>query len=482
MRPAATHGKKRSREAIADISYKFAQSLIDSTLGNLVSPEDVRRILAEPPARPVLLSNDFLLLSLACEGIFSLEMLEDVHVEAMPQLVGLLQFAYDSTVTSGSEEVWASVADNCTGRVWRALSAVLGTFSFSDDRNRVDASGVTKTSLRPDYTAYSNRALVVKAEHKADPSELKNALDELVTKMTGGWNALAMRGAPFLPCYAVGGERLQFAVVIPPTCGAATQVVPVTEPFLLSTPQGRLRTIKAACNMFRIIVWLRSRMPEESVPLYVDQKRADGGTVTVFDDHVIKLTTTAASDAVYAALLQIPCATRVTDVQRSSFSVGLTRLRLQPVAVERKPRDESELRAAVQCVLRALEAFHARGFVHHDVRWPNVLSDGSTGWILSDFELAGAVGTVAPNFAVKYSSLPPEARLEGALYTTAADVWQVGHLIADAHIATLTAAGTAFSECLLSDDPLTRPTAAAALTLEWFQVGAVSGGSCQLMT
>ncbi len=246
-------------------------TLLETPLGELVTPADVRRILAEPLRANVLMSDDFLQLSLACEGIIPLEIQESgLHDSAMPRLCGLLQFIFDCSVSDGSVEVWASVADNCTGGIWRMLSSLHGAFLFRDDRNRSDASGATEKSLRPEYAAYCSGALIAKAEYKATPRELQAALHELLAKMNGGWNSLAMRGMPFLPCYAVGGELLQFAVVLPPTGGAAISVVTVSDRFLLTTPQGRLGVVKAACNMYRIFVWLRSRMSSDPVPLYVE--------------------------------------------------------------------------------------------------------------------------------------------------------------------------------------------------------------------
>ena len=447
------------------------RALLETPLGEVANAADVRRILAEDLCAPILMSEDFMQLSLACEGIIPLEIPETAeHDSAMPRLCGLLQFILDINVTSGSEEVWATVADNCTGSIWRMLSALHGSFSFRDDRNRSDASGATAKSLRPDYTGYVNGALVAKGEHKATPAELLTALRELVDKMNGGWNPLAMRGMPFLPCYAVGGELLQFALVLPPSGGSAMRVVTVSDEFVLTTPKGRFGAVKAACNMYRIMVWLRSRMPQDAVQLYAKQPRTDGGSITVFDNHVVKLTRTVASVDVYAAVAQVPHAIRITDVKRARNSSGLSRLHLEPVALERKPRDERELQEAVRCVLRALSAFHSRGFVHHDVRWPNVLVTAEGSWILADFELAGADGTLAPPHAVTPTFLPPEARTEGSLYAPSADVWQVGQLVISARVLDLSPAGEAFAKELTVEQPAERPSAAAALAMDWLRV------------
>jgi hypothetical protein len=184
---------------------------------------------------------------------------------AMPELEALLEQAlYSRSSCSGTEEVWASEADHLTGRVWRQLSDLCGTFAFVDHRNSVGRSGATRQSLRPDYCGWSNHALIVKAEHKASSHELPLALAELKTKMSG-WDPHIMRGIPFLPCYAVGGQLLQFAVLVgEPDGGVRVEVV--SDPLSLVTPGDRLRILAASFNLFRILVWLRQLMPSTVVP------------------------------------------------------------------------------------------------------------------------------------------------------------------------------------------------------------------------
>ena len=49
---------------------------------------------------------------------------------------------------------------------------------------------------------------------------------------------------------------------------------------------------------------------------------------------------------------------------------------LAPLAYDRPPKNEAELRAAVKVVLEALKVLHACGFVHRDIRWQNILHTG----------------------------------------------------------------------------------------------------------
>lgn len=42
-----------------------------------------------------------------------------------------------------------------------------------------------------------------------------------------------------------------------------------------------------------------------------------------------------------------------------------------------QPATDGDLIAALVCVARALVGLHAQGFVHRDIRWPNVLCLGN---------------------------------------------------------------------------------------------------------
>lgn len=421
---------KRAR-VVADESDAYARALLAVAPGALATPADVRSFLAQPPPLPVLVDESHA--TLLAEGANCFPMQVRPPERSMAELEALLESAFRWHIVGGSEEVWASLADALVGRVWRTLSALCGKFAYVDDRNTVDRSGATQRRLRPDYCGWINHVLVAKAEHKGEVEELLAALQELASKMRV-WNPLVMRGMPLLPCFAVGGHLIQFAVVRSGPAGKAC-VEPVTDPISMATPRDRLRVVALAFNMFRIITALRAHTPPHVIPLYKEQPRADG-SITVFDDYVIKRCRRVAPTAVYDALAAaaIPCAVRVVEYAAPSAERPLARLKLAPVAVQMLPGDEAELRFAVIAVLRALAALHARGFAHRDVRWPNVLADGQGGWLLVDFELSDAVGAPLPAHAIDPDSVAPEARVPDAPYTAGDDIWQVGRLLRSADV------------------------------------------------
>lgn len=448
-------------------SDAYAKALSAALPPDLASPADVRRFLAQQLPAPVLIDESRATLLAEAVGRFPVQVRPPE--EAMPQLETLLAFAFEYQRSGESEEVWASLADGLTGAVWRSLSALSGALSFLDDRNASDSSGTTQTGLRPDYCLWLYGALVLKAEHKRKRSELNKALEDLVKKMST-WNPLVMRGMPFLPCYVVAGDLIQFVVLVPGPAGSV-RTEPVTDTLSMSVPAERLRVLAISFNMFRLLVWLRSRMPDTVLPLFKPQLRNDGDSITVHDNYIVKRCAVLAPSGVYDCLADgaIPCAVRVLSVKPPTKTQLFACLKLEPVALEVKPRDEAELRRALTCVLMALAALHARGFVHRDVRWPNVLRADAAGdaWLLCDFELADVIGEPLPgSWTINPDHVAPEVRVPDTPYTAPDDVWQVGRLLSSAGLEQLSPAAVAFA-AVLQQPRSERPSASAALAQPW---------------
>lgn len=70
----------------------------------------------------------------------------------------------------------------------------------------------------------------------------------------------------------------------------------------------------------------------------------------------------------------------------TSFKLSIT-----PVGSQRQPVNETELLEAVKALHHGLVWLHKKGWIHGDIRWPNVLV-GSQGWFLVDFENASKSG------------------------------------------------------------------------------------------
>ena len=95
-----------------------------------------------------------------------------------------------------------------------------------------------------------------------------------------------------------------------------------------------------------------------------------------------------------------------------------------PLGTHLMPTTEPELRQSIQQLLRCLMFLHGHGWVHRDIRWPNVVCDVNKVFYLIDFDLAAKAGT---SIASHSASVPPDAVLTP--WEPRHDIWQVGNLM-----------------------------------------------------
>lgn len=420
---------KKAKLSLIDRSVEYIKQLIASAplSANICTVEDLRRELKINLPGSIFIQGHLTFVCVASE-ILPLTCSETEHMDDIEMLF-LRAFSY--SVKPGNEEMWASTADLLTGNVWSKLDDLTGALKMKPNQNARDPSGVTEKRLRPDYWLTVGGALLLKAEHKKLYSDMHQARAELADKMKG-WNLVALRGLDFLPCYVVGGENLQFCAVVPNRDGLSCTVHNVSDEFDMTVPIQRLEIVKAAFNMFRILISLRRKMPSMVPTLYTEQSRSDGAAITIMDDHVLKVCQPTLLE-IYACLSgekKIRCTTSVeVKEKRGKFSSsGFVTLIIKPVCIEVLPCIENELKAAISAVLDALIDFHARGYVHRDIRWPNILRDVRGWWLLADFELADKVGALLPHRFRNSDHFSPEVR-RGEPCTEALDMWQVGCLV-----------------------------------------------------
>lgn len=97
-------------------------------------------------------------------------------------------------------------------------------------------------------------------------------------------------------------------------------------------------------------------------------------------------------------------------------------VKLGPVGSRHKPSNALELHALACALLELLDALHAQGLVHRDIRRDNIVYYQGQ-WVLIDWELAGPADELLP-FAIK--RVPPDVAARTRAYTTQDDLWQVG--------------------------------------------------------
>jgi hypothetical protein len=144
------------------------------------------------------------------------------------------------------------------------------------------------------------------------------------------------------------------------------------------------------------------------------------------------------------------------------------RLMFKPRGEQIPPFSLKKLFAAIECVLEALVVLHRNGWMHRDIRWPNVMQhvNNTKQWFLIDFEDAAPSPQSFPSGThLRERTHAPEIFVEGGTHTTAVDLWSVGRLIKerDSESVRMNWTGSprrrAFMLSLLHDDPSKRPTA-----------------------
>ncbi len=71
-------------------------------------------------------------------------------------------------------------------------------------------------------------------------------------------------------------------------------------------------------------------------------------------------------------------------------------LDLKPVGLQRQPRSSDELKDCLVCILTSLQDLHGRGYVHLDLRWPNVIIVSRKSWYIIDGEYVRKSGDPYP--------------------------------------------------------------------------------------
>lgn len=463
---AGLTGKKPRAQCTKDLSREWLERFV-STPADVTSPESVRKELSSPisPSLPVMhLSPP---MESACSGLFAFcdGLGDESHVEAARPLEIMLSSAYHDSSARGREESSATLVYLLTGKVWRELDTIKSLLMLEEDENVADKSGATHMGRRPDYLLWAKGALLLKAEHKREDGEMRAAESDLATKLED-WRVPGLRNLPFLPCYALAGRWLQFKLLLPTADAkklsavpsrASCSIVDVSATFDILVPDQRLMAMAASFNMYRVLAALASLLPPATPKLFCEIRRSDG-KIMILGDRVIKTCVRKAPSPVYA-LLKAGLPGAITVVTADDTSIVM-----QPVCTERLPLTLAELQSALVSVLSALAGLHRAGYVHRDVRWPNVLIGADDRWRLIDFELAELAGQAAAGEeeeSIRVDLLPPEVAA-GGTYDFAGDLFRVGRLVAESSLA-LDEQFSLLSVELSSDNPLTRPTASVAL-------------------
>ncbi|KAG2433017.1 hypothetical protein HXX76_008744 [Chlamydomonas incerta] len=349
---------------------------------------------------------------------------------------------------------------------------------------------------RPDFLFWVNNALLLKGEERAAAGDLNIAVNELATKTTEAWAAGLLPNVP-RPCmlaYAAAGPLLPFFCIRPMQHGggsgggsgsrsrSSAQVQPISGVLDLATVQGRLAALTAAFNIWRLLDdYAASGAP--APPMAMGQTlMSDGCRLTLLQGFIRKAipgfresheqyTSFELLQQLYASLGKPGhqhAIIKAAEPPRLDAD-GTYVVHLVPVGVPcaGPPGSEDGLAAAVAGVLRGLAALHAEGFVHRDVRWPNVIFlPQDARWLLIDLEHAGREGCDCSQhpFPLRYWSsrtLLPDGR-----YRAASDLRMVAEQLMAGLPFELSAAGADLRQRLLQAGEVSSSSSSSSLTAE----------------
>ena len=378
----------------------------------------------------------------------------------------LVNTSINMTYIHGSSELACSLLYHmCTGHIWQIMALLMPHLGIHFNMNTSDCSYSHTHSTRPDYCLRRYGQLLLKAEYKRKASQLEEARQELVHKLCAN-NGLS---APFLLCYAAAGPKIQFyAITSELKHGVhdySTQEI--SKVFDLTDFCDRCEVMKISLNIVRLLgaqysaPWkLQNEIGHERPNSIIYSNRS----------HILKECKPAKLE-VYEALKTIDGAIIQVEVLKDAVlsllgkSKSYQIVRITPVGKQIEPATELELTKALKDILGILKQFHDLGFVHRDIRWPNVLQNNDGRWFLIDFEEADISGAVIQGGNVADNYLPPESRGQ-QIYNTSGDIWQVGMLINTwyaKHHSQLSSEIQSMMTRMIRDDPKEHPSASVLL-------------------
>jgi hypothetical protein len=239
------------------------------------------------------------------------------------------------------------------------------------DRYGVEESRTFNAQCRPDFLCFLlSQVLAFKGEEQARESDLRKAVAELSDKLAA-WTPTFFGEFPYQLAFAAGSEMIQFFALDVKKRGAR---VPLCDAFSVTMPKARRQCVRIVVNLFRVLRALQVRYPEDCLALG-DIIVHGSSTVTIMGDYVKKVARECSGENLldlYETLRDRPLEGLARPTaEPPKFARGSLTVRLQPVGFFRNPAED--VKRAACSVLTALEGLHRIGWVHRDVRAPNVM-------------------------------------------------------------------------------------------------------------
>ncbi|CAB4394131.1 unnamed protein product [Rhizophagus irregularis] len=321
-----------------------------------------------------------------------------------------------------------------------------GVLPIEMDRNSKDQGTTTVGNKRPDFLCWTNDVLLFKGEEKADAKDFSIAERELEDKFNK-FDPLNFGNIQFMLCYAVAGPNLRFyAIDGSPNASPLNRLVPLSNRLDIKNSRDRVSILCIVINIARIIRTVSGRIPRPIVPIGKRMK-LEKSTITFFDDSVEKMVSLNdlphANDqnrvafllAVYNCAKGHPGLIQIKEGGGPKIrNRGTYRVVFETRGRNIQLNNENEVREMALSVLTGLAWLHKNGYVHCDIRVPNIVFVPGVEdykYVLIDFEHSNTSGFSPSELLKDWDSRTLNKKNK---YTTQSDLYQFGKMIRNLNI------------------------------------------------
>ncbi|CAG8483612.1 9608_t:CDS:1 [Gigaspora rosea] len=315
-----------------------------------------------------------------------------------------------------------------------------GVLPIDMDRNCKDQGTTTIGNKRPDFLCWTNNVLLFIGEEKAVIEDFPKAMNKLEEKFNK-FDPMYFGNIQFMICYIAAGTRLRFfAIDGSSNINSPSRLITFSNQLEINNRRDRISILCIVVNIARIIRTMSTTIPAMIIPLG-KRLKTEKSMITILGDSVEKR----------VSVEYLPFAGNLDDrinflsklYEHAKGHIGLAQVKESPkisrqgiykVVLETRGhacqvRNEDEARVMSQCVLAGLSWLHKGGYVHRDIRLPNILfipGDVECKYVLIDFEHANADGLVTSERLKDWDDKTLTKHNE---YTTQSDLYQFGKML-----------------------------------------------------
>ncbi|KAF0383962.1 crinkler family protein [Gigaspora margarita] len=311
------------------------------------------------------------------------------------------KFGYE-VLNVKSEDMMHQIIDNL----------IMSTFTLFSHHNNKEALQIefirNSTSFcYPDFLLYNNNVLVFKGEENPCSDMYNDALGDLSEKFYI-LDPVFFGDMKFLICYAVAGWKIGFYAIdgMPEAASMPSRLVHLTDVFDLRLPYHQIKVISSIINIIRVLLTISPILPTDIIPIGRPLRLQQNSIITFDYTSVTKevpIENLPYADDVNARVKFLSsmyacargCLSLVQVAEDSLTVCQVGRKKMYQLVMKTRgkratPKEELQLKIMTKNVLVGLECLHEEGFVHRDIRMPNILyvtsdNPANSSYVLIDF-------------------------------------------------------------------------------------------------